>query len=302
LEERRTGHHFTLHDTRRFLIGPWNIAGIISGVIRVVLQTTSTAAEASSFTFADLFKRKHLQISVPGIDPGKPDFQISIPNNRASRDPFNKQHRSCTKIPHPGLHIGSKVVEDTSGGGVDIIQQMVARHLIQRTWRGSSQVPAVFGGHFLGQGEAYRMRGKYPVGYEMTHSKGGLDNNPGVAETAPHRTISHARGNTRTRTHTHTPTRKYVIKERRALLAHPAPPTVAGKVILYARHVTDQSHPHFCRHTFTRLRRGQVSITMPNTAQATHPAHSHPRPPPITNFQSQNPSSTRVPWPSSQRR
>jgi hypothetical protein len=40
VEERRTGHHLTLHDTRRFLIGSWNITGIISGKIRVVLHLT----------------------------------------------------------------------------------------------------------------------------------------------------------------------------------------------------------------------------------------------------------------------
>jgi hypothetical protein len=85
LEERRTGHHFTLHDTRRFLIGPWNIAGIISGIIRVGLQTTSTAAEASSFTFADLYRRPSPDIrsryrswktGFPDIHPGQSDFQV----------------------------------------------------------------------------------------------------------------------------------------------------------------------------------------------------------------------------------
>jgi hypothetical protein len=86
------------------------------------------------------------------------------------------------------------------GGGVDIIQQLRWQGtLYGEHGEGVARCPPGVWRPFLGQGEAFRMRDKYPGGYETTHSKGGLDNNPGVAETAPHRTISHARGSTRTR-------------------------------------------------------------------------------------------------------
>jgi hypothetical protein len=45
------------------------------------------------------------QFLVPGIHPGKPDFQISIPDNRTLRYPFNKQDRQITKIQFQGPNL-----------------------------------------------------------------------------------------------------------------------------------------------------------------------------------------------------
>jgi hypothetical protein len=97
-------------------------------------------------------------------------------------------------------------------------------------------------------------------------------------------------------THTHTPTRKYVIKERRALLAHPAPTNRSVK-----RHIVRETCNRPEPSTFlpSHLYASKKGAGIDNYARhraGTHREHSNPRhPPPITNFQRQNPSSTRVP-------
>jgi hypothetical protein len=56
-------------------------------------------------TYTYIYLRKSspdIQFLVPGIHPRKSDFQISIPDKRTPRYPFNKQDRQITKIQFQG--------------------------------------------------------------------------------------------------------------------------------------------------------------------------------------------------------